>query len=733
MMMRTLGRWRCPVALVLIAMTACRAGKDVAETKVKRANLHVAARSTPSAPTGAAASAQPVADDVAPLAEKTGKGGDIFRIGQPKLRLTSSSVDALQFSKAAELAVTADHDLTVAIWDTKTGTLLRRLENPDVVSNDFIQQFVLSPSGQWLAVSFNVRVFLFRYPFDTPPIKTPCYGVFAFSADENLLLCATVIPHVLDIRANKFIADVPKDRFKNREMSLGFSRDQRSIWWITSNKILRWDFATTGSITDVYNSSVPFERSSLSARADVALVEEGEVLYRVDLPSGTKTKLATIALANYAPSPTGKLFALEGSDQLRVVDMHSVKDALSINFKGSTGEIAFSEDDNVLAFVHDQLTGRGEGENAILQVLDLRAGLRTYEPPSRFAGWISGDTAAIEHKGAYSTLSATSSARGTTDAAAVAALALKPPAGAPPWAQWVSEGPDGKRIITEARPRSAAPPDQRYSIECEPTMRLWIPTAQKVDAKGVPAAPLQGREKVLKIACTDDDNGSERKDAGWFHGGGWIVGLSNKLATIYDSLGNKVAELSSGHPAFRKPEFRHEFWNLALSPTGKHLALLWRRADYGGDEMPTFDPREDAMHIAESIDRIKCQKNWLGECKMETFLEIWSLGRKPKRIWKERLSLPAHATRVFFEPKVPSGPITFDRTGQRVLVGFRNGDILIRSLSDKDPDIRGDKATGPLEAIHQVPITKIIVSPDNHWVFTEDASTEQRIWALPPM
>jgi WD40 repeat protein len=700
------------VLIVAQALAACRRQPEVEAAPVQG--------STPAAPTVAQPPA--AAKDVA-AAGTTSRGGAIYRVGEPKLHLATGDVTSLQMSARGELAAVSDFDSTVSVWETRTGTLLRRLRNPELPNKYDRQNALLSPTGDWLAVPFNSPLYLFRRPFDAVPVKTPCYSGLAFSADEKMIICGNSVPYVLDILSNKMIANIPDDRFREHTMAVAFSSDQKSMFWSTVRKIYRWNFTGDGKIVDIYTSRVDMYPRAFLAHGDNAVVDQDNALLRIDLRTGIATPLPKVAGLWTAISPLGTKAASADDDKLRVMDLGTGKETI-FPVKGRITKIAFSEDDNILTFVNDPAPTSTENA-AVLQVLDLRTGLRAYPAPMRFARWAAGDVAVLAKDGAYSTLAMASQTRGTIDAAGVAALSPQPPSGAPAWATWVSEGPGGKRIVSEPRPRSAVIPERREKVDCELTMRLWTPGGSK------PANAAAGRERTLVSSCAAKDLDPPQGDPGWYHGGGWIVGLSRGKANLYDDHGKAVATLDVGFPKYPKKDFRHEYWNLALSPTGKHMAILWRRADYGGDLPQKYNPREDAVHIAESEANIDCvSRDVVKGCAQEYFLEIWSLGPKPKRIWKERLTLPRPSWKL--EPKIASGPITFDSEGKRVLVGFRDGDILIRALTDKDADINGKRETKPLEHIHQVAVTKLSVSPDSRWVFSEDLTGEQRIWALPP-
>ena len=55
-------------------------------------------------------------------------------------------------------------------------------------------------------------------------------------------------------------------------------------------------------------------------------------------------------------------------------------------------------------------------------------------------------------------------------------------------------------------------------------------------------------------------------------------------------------------------------------------------------------------------------------------------------------------------------------------MGFADGDVIVSRMDGTRAHL--------VESRHRAPITRIEVAPGNHWVFTEDAEGEQRIWPL---
>src|SRR5439155_3049441 len=108
--------------------------------------------------------------------------------------------------------------------------------------------------------------------------------------------------------------------------------------------------------------------------------------------------------------------------------------------------------------------------------------------------------------------------------------------------------------------RHGVDPAQRDTTECDAKLRVWT---------------TAGGVKTLAMTCAKQD---EHPDPGWDIGGGWIVAVSTKVATLFDpKSGKRVAALPLDHAKTDKPQLAPEYWNMALSADGKHLALVWRR------------------------------------------------------------------------------------------------------------------------------------------------------------
>ncbi|MBK7537552.1 MAG: hypothetical protein IPI49_19710 [Myxococcales bacterium] len=251
---------------------------------------------------------------------------------------------------------------------------------------------------------------------------------------------------------------------------------------------------------------------------------------------------------------------------------------------------------------------------------------------------------------------------------------------------------------------------------------------------------------MAKADCPTEDqetneelDGKGRLHLGWFIGKGWLLeGLTSKLL-LRDGTGAIRATRVPPLAGPDDPPANGRFWSFAFSPDGKQLAVIWRRHDFGPDVAREDDPRRDSVHIAEARDHRQC----LGAgaaCQWEYYLELWSLENPPKRgssskdwpkaLWRERLTGAPHPGRPP-TAKAPYGPLVFDAAGERLFVGFADGDVLVRSLPGHAPAADDGVPVGPLVSVHQLAVTKLSPSPDGRWMFSEDISAEQRVWQLP--
>lgn len=276
-------------------------------------------------------------------------------------------------------------------------------------------------------------------------------------------------------------------------------------------------------------------------------------------------------------------------------------------------------------------------------------------------------------------------------------------AGAPPWATSVTTAPDGSVIASDLVPHDS-PIWRRAEAECEPKLRVWT---------------ARGGERAFTLVPTDDD------DPCWRIEGGRVIAATTKAIAVYNPVtGHKVASLDVGAPPLpaaeraAHPALAHHYWMAAVSPQGTHLALWWRRAD-------VFEPQKSDLPDADELEA-GCRRDRRFSCVPEYFAEVWSLEPKPQRLWQSRLDArpPVALTRAWPESKLASSPIAFTHDGKRVLFGFDDGDIVVRAI-----DVA---TTMRVEHLHRAPITRIEVSPNDSYVFSEDSEGAQRIWPLGP-
>jgi hypothetical protein len=259
-------------------------------------------------------------------------------------------------------------------------------------------------------------------------------------------------------------------------------------------------------------------------------------------------------------------------------------------------------------------------------------------------------------------------------------------------------------MAAEPSPRHDVAPEGRNTTDCPAKLRVWTP---------------RGHEKKLKMQCSSGDRAD--LDPGWEIGGGHAVGVTVTAANVFDATSGAIlGAVSIEHPRIDKPEFAHEFWSMALSPDGNLLALVSRGPRLPPEGQP--DSREDAMHISDRHGQVSCEMNpATSECLVEYLLAIYTLGGTPKAVYQ----VPLEEHRGGDAPAVlaMSGAMAFDHAAKRILVGTTDGTVAIASTTSADGM--------NYEHAHHASITRIVVSPGDGWVFSEDSAGEQRIWKMP--
>jgi len=648
-----------------------------------------AAPSTNAAPAGSATANGTSHADTTALGVKTDVGGEVIAVGQPRMQLADADVSVLgglALRQHAGLAFAEDAGW-VTIWSLSTGQAIRRIE-PLPALNPLLIRFAVSPDAAWLAVGSNSHTRVFARPFEQVAFTAKCAEARAFSHDSKLLGCHDVVPEVWSVADRKLVAKLPDSGpIKRMTEALQFSTDDRSLYWATDGEIVRWDFATSGASTTVYKSRDKFSNVVFSEGSNTAFISaiapgaSKDVSALVDLDTGQTS--APGAELTAAVSASGKRLAYAKYDSARVVEAAAGNVVLSAASPTSPQRLAFANDADLLGFI----------EGRRLHIVDLASGPRSYPAPSRFAGWLDEGVAAIERDG---TLEQLALADRTWKPADRARLTVK--TGAPAWASWIAPGGS---VAAERSLRHEAPLDARSTAPCAPKLRVWTP---------------KGGAKTVAMTCA----GTESEDPGWDIGGGWVVGVGTRSAIVYDATsGKRAGAVTVERPWIDKPKFARAFSDMALSPAGNFLALISRGPELPPEGHP--DPREDALHIAESRDNIDCVLAHIDECRVEYFLALYKLNGAPKRAWHARLEEQQGTD----DPRAAQPTaIAFDHAGKRVLVGMSDGEIQVMSTSSPAPP--------HVERFHHGAITRLVVSPGDAWAFSEDSAGQQRIWRLPP-
>lgn len=101
----------------------------------------------------------------------TSAGGSVWRIGEPRMRVTRHANGGLVVSLAAKRAVATDGGV-VKIWELEHGTLVARISPagpaPAAPAGDALSFLVMSPRATRLAVYRESGLAVYEAPFKTP-------------------------------------------------------------------------------------------------------------------------------------------------------------------------------------------------------------------------------------------------------------------------------------------------------------------------------------------------------------------------------------------------------------------------------------------------------------------------------------------------------------------------------------------------------------------------------------
>lgn len=616
-------------------------------------------------------------------------GAVVIEIGRPRMRLVAPT-GALKIRGQRLFAADGEQ---VKIFDLASGDLVQR-----AVIGVPVESLVVSDDGAWLAAGDLTRTSVLKAPFDRVELDAGKGRPHAFTRSALVMTRGEMF--LLDLVTHKRTG---KDaRPGSGMLTLGVAAGATNVDWVTDAALLHWDYGE--KLRVVAKPAVPWTRAEIALRARVAIVTDATALARLDFTTGQLSDLGPATFSALAISPSGRALALADGNVVRLLD--TVRGAETDKFMvgALARRLAFGDRDDVLAY-----TVMDEG---VVRVRDLGTGERTYPDTSRFHAWGPTDTIVVERDGvreqvALSTLARTAepSLRPTVDT------------GAPSWATWIEHGATGEVIAAEASPVHELSPDRRWQAVCASRLRVWT---------------RKGGERVFSLKPTHAQGKDlrERTDPCWRIAGGHVVAATTEAIRVFDPVtGAQLANLDPGIPPYgrKHPDFAHEYWEVTVDPSGTHLALWWRRVDeFPPPRRPTPEERRtDALHQPADKD-LSCTEGANGQCIREYFAEVWTLGAKPRRLWQERFdSSRTRLGRSWPLSRIPSSPIAFTPDGSQVLFGFDDGDILVRSVDNA-------KAPARSEAIHRDPISRIHVSPDGRWVFSEDRSGEQRVWPLAP-
>ncbi|MGN6106643.1 MAG: hypothetical protein ACTHU0_16170 [Kofleriaceae bacterium] len=569
----------------------------------------------------------------------------------------------------------------VKVFELTRGTLIARFVPNAKSCPHTVGQIEVSPDGQrFIACSALVEA-----PFEAAVRNGVVPGYRAFWADSKLLVeqWGKGIG-VMDLARRKVVWTLP-----DRPLDLGveneLAHDGRRVFSIREKGVLVADEgASTWRVLTTF--ATPWRFVTVARQGTAALGRTETSLVHLDLRTGASTVLGTEDHIS-AISPSGERIAITDNR-----DGHS--GFLILRPSGETiatvptppaGDVTFA-DENVIAYREDHT----------IQIYDLTQGLKHFDAPSRFRGWATDTTALVERDGAWQQLAVATLATSPT-----APIKHAAPPGAPTWATSWSSTPSGEPVASDL---AAEPPPlwDSYKDGCRETLRVWT---------------AKGGEHQLAVP-------SNPSCYQWQASGGRVARLTERTIDVYDATTARlVAHLDVPRYGDRgrrepsdNPDLAHRYWTASLSPTGKHLALWWRRADVWtesrySDDGWNADPECDSSWAASFFEF----------CHSEYFAELWSLEGKPKRIWQRRWTSKIDGL-LEDQPKKATSPIAFTHDGKHVLLGFSDGDILVQSTAS------GGQSR--VETLHHAPIARIEVSPGDTYVFSEDSDGEQRIWPL---
>jgi len=482
-------------------------------------------------------------------------GSDAIALGAVPLQVgNDTSLGAVALSVRGNIVVAEDTQ-SVRTWNLTSGQPIKVI--PPIDDNPAAQtpQIALANDGSALAVGSTKQV---RVSGKRDINIRSCNTPGAFSHDTKLLVCLASAPQVWNVVDDKLVAKAPDNGTIVMVQAAQFTADDRAVVWATHHEIVRW-VISSATVTTVYKSADDMRSVVFAAGGGHAFVSSrasGSIKFNaavVELATGKVTTFGD-ALTG-AVSADGSHVAINEVNEVRVLEVATKKLVWSAKAATPVQRLAYASDGDSLAYV----------EGGRVHVFDGKAP-RTYDPASRFAGWVAEGVIATQRASKLEQVVLATQAWSALD---------KAPAGdhvdgGPPWATWQANG------IAAELPNGGA---------CAAKLRVWT---------------SKGGDKTLKAPCVENA-------PGWVLGEGWAVAVAKVVATVFDAgTGKSIGTLAADTQRSVKPEYAREFVAAAVAPSA--LALVSRGAQL--PDSGTLDPRQDVLHQTES----GCNVDPTGSC-----------------------------------------------------------------------------------------------------------------------
>ena len=305
-------------------------------------------------------------------------------IGRPRLRGTPTCCGKLVVRINANRVFALD-DVDVKQWDLSNGRLIARAT---ASTSKFPRiDLVVSADGTWLATG-DEHIDLVHNGRHSATTKT---GIaLGFTTTNQLLLEDKFELSIVDPTTATVTQRLPKQPFGVGASTLDIAGDDNHVWWLSKKGYARWD-KDTQTFRAITAAAKEWRVGRIALRAPVAMIEQDAMLFRLDLSTGALTKVSKRTV-DFALSPSGKWAALADYKNLRVIDATTGAEVAKLPTSAPIRGVAFSEDDQTLAFVD-------AGTIRIADVANATITVRPMKPPSRFRGWEGDGLASIEHEG----------------------------------------------------------------------------------------------------------------------------------------------------------------------------------------------------------------------------------------------------------------------------------------------------------------------------------------------